>query len=156
MAVEESPQEMLFEVETAANEPQEVPGVSVSLEAHAKHISGALDFLAKASELDGLQRGAETPPHAQEIAGRYGEDLPSMLDNAVHKERVVNEDARFQFAYGSGYISLKHSGLFPAEDIESAVRQDFQDFASTFSVSAARQARDAYRKTLARRSKTLQ
>ena len=107
----------------------DVPGVAVSLADRAKHLGFALDAIGEARKLEGFAKATEEESmHRRPIEERYGDSLATVQRGVARHENAAWRSAEFQFAYGTGHIALKRSGLMPTEQANALARDDFNAF----------------------------
>lgn len=121
------------------------------LQERAEHLTHALNRLGHASQLMGFVDASQTP-HKADLTNRYQQALPKFLSAAAKKRVADTEDARFQFKFGAGYISLQYSGLLSREDAVEMAELDFIAFSSRFAGSAHRADRNKFKKILEARA----
>lgn len=129
-------QEPLFGLDeldpSVSHEPTE--GVSVSLVDRANHLGGTLRLLGESHKLVGYLKATGPPqdnPEGGEITARYGNALTRrMRKAATEKLPLLDRDARWQFAFASGWMALKGTGIAPDDELMKMARDDFLAFDS--------------------------
>lgn len=109
-------------------------GIAVNLAQRAKHLEGALRLLGEMHRLDGYLKATDLSqdnPESGNITARYGNVLVRRIRQAAQEKLPgLDRDARWQFAFASGWMALKGTGIAPDDVLMRMARDDFLAFDS--------------------------
>jgi len=127
-------QEAMFSLEDIAPR-NHIPeaGVSVRIEERAEHLLHTLNLIGKYRQRNGFQEAAHAEsPHRRLIEERYRNSTRQVVRGAEINGDQAEKDARWQFAFATGQITLSHSGLIDEETLKHQTNEDYSNFTNTF------------------------
>ncbi len=118
----------MFSLEELAPVP-DVPGPATTVHDRAHHLLQTLDLIGKARSRDGFGLATDQESrHRPDIEKRYGAGLAVVKRHVEQNGEDYWANAKWQFAYATGYITLKHSGLVSESVYKEMAQEDFANF----------------------------
>lgn len=111
---------------------QSEPGISVDLKLRAEHLRHTLDLLGEVHKLDGFEKASspEDGSRRYDLEQRYGQKLDTVRESSSEKADRRFDAAKWQFAYATGWMAVKHSGVVSEIDARRMALEDFKAFDS--------------------------